>query len=130
MRMPGGGKPTLQSANVGLYETFVSDQRELSSTGQVMVAMTDTGAGIPAAIRDKVLEPFFATKEERKGTGLGLSMVYGFVEQSGGHLKIDSKEGQETTIKRYLPRADRRASAADLTRPDGCGQGDYLGRRG
>jgi signal transduction histidine kinase len=65
-----------------------------------MRAVTDTGTGIPAAIRDKVLEPFFTTKEERKGTGLGLSMVYGFVKQSGGHLKIDSKEGQGQL---YLP---------------------------
>jgi PAS domain S-box-containing protein len=112
--MPGGGKLTLRSANVGLHETFAGDQGELSSTGQVMIAVTDTGTGIPAPIRDKVLEPFFTTKEERKGTGLGLSMVYGFVKQSGGHLKIHSKEGQGTTIKLYLPRVDRRASAADL----------------
>jgi CheY-like chemotaxis protein len=113
--MPGGGKLTLQSANVGLHETFVGDQGELSSTGQVMIAVTDTGTGIPATIRDKVWAPFFTTKEERKGTGLGLSMVYGFVEPSGGHLKIDSKEGQRTTIELYLPRADKRAIAADLT---------------
>jgi PAS domain S-box-containing protein len=113
--MPGGGKLILQSANVGLDETFVGDQGELSSAGQVMIAVTDTGTGIPAAICDKVLEPFFTTKEERKGTGLGLSMVYGFVKQSGGHLKIYSREGQGTSIKLYLPRADRCVSSADLS---------------
>jgi nitrogen-specific signal transduction histidine kinase len=112
--MPGGGKLTLQSCNVGLDETFVGEQGELSATGQVMIAVTDTGSGIPAAIRDKVLEPFFTTKEERKGTGLGLSMVYGFVKQSGGHLKIYSKEGEGTSIKLYLPRADRRVSSAGV----------------
>jgi PAS domain S-box-containing protein len=112
--MPGGGKLTLQSGNIGLDETFVGDQSELSSAGQVMIAVTDTGTGIPAAIRDKVLEPFFTTKEERKGTGLGLSMVYGFVKQSGGHLKIYSKEGQGTSIKLYLPRAEKRVSTVDL----------------
>ena len=70
-----------------------------------MVAVSDTGGGIPAAIRDKVFEPFFTTKDTGKGTGLGLSMVYGFIKQSDGHLKIYSEEGHGTSIKLYLPRS-------------------------
>jgi len=70
-----------------------------------MLAVTDTGTGIPADIIDKVFDPFFSTKSEGKGSGLGLSMVYGFVKQSGGHIKIYSEVGEGTTIKLYFPRS-------------------------
>src|SRR3984957_18302326 len=68
-----------------------------------LIAVSDTGSGIPAAMLDKVFDPFFTSKGPGKGTGLGLSMVYGFVKQSAGHIKIYSEEGHGTTIKMYLP---------------------------
>ena len=107
--MPDGGKLTFETGNVLLDESCVGDNRDLSPGTYVMIAVTDTGTGIPADIRDKIFEPFFTTKDERKGTGLGLSMVYGFVKQSGGSLKINSEEGRGTSVKIYLPRAGQHA---------------------
>ena len=104
--MPNGGKLTLETRNVHLDESLCQRHMATCAPGPyVMIAVSDTGSGIPAALRDKVFEPFFTTKEIGKGTGLGLSMVYGFVKQSGGHIKIYSEEGHGTTVKLYLPRA-------------------------
>jgi signal transduction histidine kinase len=103
--MPNGGKLTLETANTYLDEAYAKANREVSPGAYAMVAVSDNGTGIPAAIRDKVFDPFFTTKEAGKGTGLGLSMVYGFVKQSGGHIKIYCEDGHGTCIKIYLPRA-------------------------
>jgi PAS domain S-box-containing protein len=113
--MADGGKITFGTTNVS-FEPSVSDTNPEGTVGDyIMITVSDTGAGIPAAIRDKVFEPFFTTKELGKGTGLGLSMVYGFVKQSGGHITIDSEEGRGTTISLYLPRSIQDAALPNVT---------------
>ena len=103
--MPRGGKLALETNNVYLDENYASMHSEVTPGNYVMVAVSDTGAGIPAALLERVFDPFFTTKEVGKGTGLGLSMVFGFIKQSGGHIKIYSEEGHGTSVKMYLPRA-------------------------
>jgi CheY-like chemotaxis protein len=115
--MPSGGKLTIETGNVILDESYASSNPEVRSGPYVMIAISDTGSGIPAAIRDKVFDPFFTTKEAGKGTGLGLSMVHGFVKQSGGHTKIYSEEGHGTTVRIYLPQGRRQGQAIADARP-------------
>jgi signal transduction histidine kinase len=103
--MPNGGKLTLETKNVVLDENYAAMSSEVNPGNYVMIAVSDSGEGIPANLLEKVFEPFYTTKDVGKGSGLGLSMVYGFVKQSNGHIKIYSEEGHGTTVKLYLPQA-------------------------
>ncbi|PIT02097.1 ATPase [Bradyrhizobium nitroreducens] len=107
--MPGGGRLTLETANRELDDT--SGVGDAVRGAFVMVAVGDTGHGIPADIRERVFEPFFTTKGVGRGTGLGLSMVYGFAKQTGGSVAIESEEGRGTVMRLLLPRSKGEAPA-------------------
>jgi signal transduction histidine kinase/CheY-like chemotaxis protein len=102
--MSDGGKLTIETGNAFLDEDYCQIFKDLNPGQYVMISVTDTGCGMPSDIADKATEPFFTTKPAGEGTGLGLSQVYGFVKQSGGHLRIYSEPGEGTTVRMYLPR--------------------------
>lgn len=103
--MPDGGKLTLETANMWMDDEYCARHDDLSPGQYVMIAVSDTGSGIDEAIMGRVFDPFFTTKDKGRGTGLGLSMVYGFIKQSGGHIKLYSERQQGTTVRMYLPRS-------------------------
>jgi signal transduction histidine kinase/DNA-binding response OmpR family regulator/CHASE3 domain sensor protein len=105
--MPEGGKLTIEVANAFLDDDYASRHAEVAPGQYVMIAVSDTGHGMAPEIAARAFDPFFTTKPEGRGTGLGLSQVYGFVKQSGGHVKLYSEVGHGTTVKLYVPRTGK-----------------------
>ncbi|MDP3690801.1 MAG: ATP-binding protein [Bradyrhizobium sp.] len=102
--MSDAGKLTIETSNSFIDEHYARQHADVQPGQYVLISVSDTGPGMPLSVQEKAFDPFFTTKEPGQGTGLGLSQVYGFVKQSGGHVKIYSEVGEGTTIKIYLPR--------------------------
>jgi signal transduction histidine kinase len=124
--LPDGGRLTIETANASLDDAYAAVNTGAQAGQYALVTVTDTGAGMSAEVAAKAFDPFFTTKGVGKGTGLGLSQVFGFVKQSGGHIKIYTELGQGTAIKLYLPRffgddaEPARSAPAEDPVPMGC----------
>lgn len=115
--MPDGGLIGIRIENADLDSTFMPDEPDLQPGPYVLISVTDTGLGMSSEILARVFEPFFTTKDVGRGSGLGLSMVYGFVKQSGGHVRIRSVPGQGTTVTLCFPKSRQDAAEAAPSGP-------------
>ena len=109
--MPTGGKLTIETANIVLDAMYCAANRDVAPASTSVIAVSDNGNGMPKDLVSRAFEPFFTTKHSGQGTGLGLSQVYGFVKQSGGHVKIYSEPGEGTTVKLYLPHLSQQGAS-------------------
>ncbi|MFS2103307.1 PAS domain S-box protein [Ralstonia sp. Ralssp135] len=122
--MPEGGKLTLELSNATLDDEYVMPVPDVSAGQYVMLAVTDTGTGMSPQVLEQAFDPFFSTKPEGEGTGLGLSMAYGFVKQSGGHIRLYSEDGEGTTVRVYLPRSTGTAVEPARSKASGLKHGN------
>src|SRR5207248_7756678 len=125
--MPQGGTLTIETSNAFLDQIYCRANPEVMPGQYVLIAVTDNGGGMMKDVLDRAFEPFFSSKTVDAGTGLGLSQVYGFIKQSGGHVKIYSEPGEGTTVKIYLPRFTGSVQAEDHA---DIGSGDVEGQVG